>query len=435
MTNLTLAQRVLTTLGKIVERSDTSVAVWGNAESLRTGTWEKTLPADMFAFIRGLNGLALRYTMLGSEGYHGPEFRALYEDGRQVMSPHMGNNFSLPRQRAGSYPDGFFAGTDLSPDDMVLLFYVDDYEPGGDNPSSGILMVHEGEDAEFYWWRKGELLEKLPGSFTEIIERGIEAGFARGWPGSDRPAADAVIAKLGEDVAPRMLFELEVESLEVLENQDYRRLLGAQLQARKFDGVMKALGRDERAEGLSQDQRGELIAECIADPGDFSAADAKKIMSALYAAKKTKKALVETFRLDHEPLAWARVRVRTLPAILTHTPEDFRAPGDNDWTLARVLHGIEGLHVTDDYPGHPDLLAYTSPMKADVEYKAYLKSEWTVDDERCKEFKPKTYQVNSSGEKYSGVEALFQVLITETQAQGLEEGAIYESPALPEWIA
>lgn len=403
MSDLTLAQRLLVRIGQISERSDVIVQQQsvsrGNVLS-RIGKWQPKLPADMYAFYRAINGLKFHYSFADSpDDWHGLEFVALDEEGRKTIDTFR-NRYRIPHQVAKRFPNYFFQDGAVDPETPVLFFF-------GDDGAWGIIMIGEGDKATFHHWDNDGFVRYLTSSFTELIEKLIARGFAHTWAYSDdHPDTDAVLARLAKPSPPRTTFELTVEALEYRSATDTRMAMISSWPEEVRDKVLRALGMTKQAKELSSAEKIALIEKSCSSIDDITEKVATSVMNALGYRKRNRDDFGEHFRCGAGPIAMAKLRVEYLAGPIPLQPYEN--------TLLRVLHRIEGLHVTDGLPWPSEVLSYTHPPRHNLVWTPFISCTWDY------EFKGDKNKV-----------ATFDVVLDGARAEGMEVGKTYASTALP----
>ncbi|MBK9265625.1 MAG: SMI1/KNR4 family protein [Polyangiaceae bacterium] len=403
MSDLTLAQRLLVRIGQISERSDVIVQQQsvsrGNVLS-RIGKWQPKLPADMYAFYRAINGLKFNYSFADSpDDWHGLEFVALDEEGRKTIDTFR-NIYRIPHQVAKRYPNYFFQDGAVDPETPVLFFF-------GDDGAWGIIMIGEGDKATFHHWDNDGFVRYLTSSFTELIEKLIARGFAHTWAYSDdHPDTDAVLARLAKPSPPRTTFGIDGGSFGVSIGDGYA-----------YDDDFFVAGGSTRqsASGAWHDE---------ASQGAFVGGEDRAHREVVFVdrrhhgkgcdvgheragyRKRNRDDFGEHFRCGAGPIAMAKLRIEYLAGPIPLQPYET--------TLLRVLHRIEGLHVTDGLPWPSEVLSYTHWPRHNLGWTPFISCTWDY------EFKGDKNKV-----------ATFDVVLDGARAEGMEVGKTYASTALP----
>lgn len=208
---LPLHHEVLVRLGEIARRSD--VIVESNATfSTTCGSWAKTLPADMMAFFKRLNGFWFQWRFVDEEhANHGPRLNTLNSDGKKLIHP-IRRTFALGLTSVAKFPGGLTDahGAPLPPTDKALLFE-------GEDSGYGVLArLPAAGGAEFLWWDNDGFTGHLTDSFEALIRGALESGFGYMWHKPEHPIVLGVKERLARPVPPRETFEVAVESREAL---------------------------------------------------------------------------------------------------------------------------------------------------------------------------------------------------------------------------
>lgn len=402
MSDLTLAQKLLVRIGQISERSDVIVQLQSSSRpgGKRLSKWQSKLPADMYAFYQAVNGLKFCYSFAGvPDSWNSLEFVALEEDGRKTIDTYR-NIYRVPHQIARKYPNYFFQEGEIAPDEQVLFFF-------GDDGAWGIIMTGEGENVSFHHWDNDGYVKYRGNSFTELVEKLIARGFAHTWAYSENhPETDAVLKQLSVDVPPRKTFEVTVESLTTRTAEEMRTAVIASWSDHLRDKVLRALGMTKDAKGLSTGEKTALIEKTCRSTDTLSEKVATSVMSALGYRKTGLADFNSYFRCGKGAVASVRLRVEYIDGPIPLQPyED---------TLRRVLHHVEGFHVTDGIPYAPELLSYTYPQRHGLHWSPFISCSWDY------EFKGEKNKV-----------ATFDVTLDAERTQGMEVGKTYASTALP----
>lgn len=387
----TLAQRAWIAMGRLAKRRDVivdTVALWSGP----VGRWN--LPEQVSAFYREQNGLAFKWRFRDeAAAEHGPELLGLDNTGAWAVDPRDGRGVCGVVKASGLSIDALPAPWTAEDEVLVLC-------GAPDAPSLLVRFPQGGQDDDVYA-PHGRL-----GSFRQALEQALASGFAYGWERKSEAAA-RVSDRLQAPAPLRETFEVEVESARSIDGVAYRRGLLAALPPARFDAMMKAAGSSAKAKGLSPDDRTRHLEEAL-DGARSARAVTAMIRAAALPRATTRDDLVTHFRLDGRPVVEVEIRV-------AHLPDPDGLPlAEEPTTLVRILHEQPGLHVTDGFPAHPDLLSFCYLAKLDLHWVPYLACE-TV--ERWK----------GRGAK----QARFRLLLDPERAEGLSTGLRFVSSALP----
>ncbi len=402
MSDMTLAQRLLVRIGQISQRSDVIVQQQSSSRAggKRLNKWQSKLPADMYAFYQAVNGLKFTYAFVDApDDWHGLQFVALDEDGRKTIDTFR-NSYRIPHQAAKRYPNYFFQEGQVGPDTPVLFFF-------GDDSGWGLIMTGEKDVASFHHWDNDGFVKSRGNSFTDLIDKLISRGFAHTWAYSeDHPDTDAVLKHLAVPAEPRKTFEVTVESITQRSAEDMRTSMIAGWTEHLQDKVLRALGLTKQTKGLSATDKIALIEKTCGTMEGITDKVATAVMNALGFKKRNQDDFVAFFRCGAGPVASVKLRVEYLDGPIPLQPYEN--------VLPRVLHHVEGFHVTDGIPYPPELLSYTNPQRHDLHWTPFLSCSWDY------EFK---------GEKNKT--ATFEVTLDALRTEGMEVGKTYPSTALP----
>lgn len=403
MSALSLAQRLLVKIAEISERGDVIVHQQSRSWSGPLGKWASKLPADMMAFYEECNGLVFRYAFADKpDEWHGLELLALDSDGKKVIDSYR-RTFRIPRQSAKRFPEYFFQDGEVDKDAQVLFFY-------GSDDAWGILMIGEGEPATFHHWDNDGFVRFCEPTFTKLIERLMDRGFAHTALYSDsHPDTDAVVARLQRPAPPRPTFEITVNTRETLAAADLRRDALAAQRADDQERLLKALGDGKGLKGLSDaDRLARLVAAFPAAPPDDALA-VKLVRATGYKGSDptlAKGRFFELFPYSDEPLVQLQLTLKCLESRIPVQTQDE--------TLVRALHGVPGLKVTEGFPGDPQLIRALYLTRWRVYWTPFLRAELVKAWGKGKRPAPS-----------------FQVVLRARQAEGLEAGKTYTSFGLP----
>ncbi|MEY3212551.1 MAG: hypothetical protein RIT28_3032 [Pseudomonadota bacterium] len=399
MSALSLAQRLLLRIAEISERSDVIVHQQSRSWSGPLGKWASKLPADMMAFYEECNGLVFRYAFVDKpDEWHGLELLALDSDGKKLIDTYR-RTYRIPRQSAKRFPEYFFQDGAVEKDAQVLFFF-------GSDDAWGVLMIGEGEATSFHHWDNDGFVSYRESSFTKLIERLMDRGFAHTWLYSDtHPDTDAVVARLAKPAPPRPTFEITVQSAVPVTAADLRRDELAALRADDQERMLKALGDGKGLKGLSDaDRLARLVAAFPTERPDDALA-VKLLRARGYKGRDPAQAVASFFSefpYGDEPLVRLQLDLRTLASRIPVQTQDE--------TLVRALHGVPGLHVTEGFPGDPQLLRAIYLTRWRIYWTPFLRSTLVKDWGRGKRPTPS-----------------FQVVLRASQAEGLEAGKTYTS--------
>ena len=403
MSALTLAQRLLLRIAEISERSDVIVQQQSAPWSGPLGKWASKLPADMMAFYQECNGLVFRYAFADKpDEWHGLELVSLDSDGKKMIDSYR-RTYRIPRQSAKRFPEYFFQDGAVEKDAQVLFFF-------GSDDAWGVLMIGEGESATFHHWDNDGFVSYRESSFTKLIERLMDRGFAHTWLYSDsHPDTDAVMARLATPAPPRPTFEITVTTLEPVTAAELRRDQLAAQRADDQERMLKVLGDGKGLKGLSDADRLARLLLAFPKERPDDALAAKLIRARGYKGSDPAQAALwffYEFPYGDEPLVRAQLDLRTLPSRIPVQTQDE--------TLIRALHGVPGLRVTEGFPGDPRLLRAVYLTRQRIFWTPFLRSELVKDWGRGKKPTPS-----------------FKVVLRASQAEGLEAGKTYTSFGLP----
>jgi hypothetical protein len=402
MSNLTLAQRLLVRIGQISQRSDVVVHQQSasRASGKRLSKWQSKLPADMYAFYQSVNGLKFHYGFADTaDSFHGLEFVALEEDGRKMIDTFR-NIYRVPHQAAKRYPNYFFQEGELDPNASVLFFF-------GDDGAWGLIMTGEGENASFHHWDNDGFVKPRGSSFTELVEKLIDHGFAHTWAYSEtHPETDEVLKRLAIPSPPRKTFNVTIESLTQRSAEETRLAIVSSWSEEVRDKILRALGMTKQAKGLSSQEKIAFIEKTCASIETITEKVATAVMNAIGLRKRNRDEFAEFFRCGACPVATAKIRIEYIDGPIPLQPYEN--------VLLRVLHHVNGFHVTDGLPWPAELLSYTNPQRHNLQWTPFLSCSWDY------EFKGEKNKV-----------ATFDVVMDAARAEGMEVGKTYASTALP----
>jgi len=402
MSDLSLAQRLLVRIGQISQRSDVLVHQQSSSRAggKRLNKWQSKLPADMYAFFQAVNGLKFCYAFADApDHWHGLEFVALEEDGRKTIDTFR-NTYRIPFQPAKRYPNYFFQEGEISPDKPVFFFF-------GDDSGWGLIMTGEGENVSFHHWDNDGYVKYRGNSFTELVEKLIARSFAHTWAYvEDHPETAEVLKRLEVPAPPRKTFEVTVESLERRSAEEMRRSMVASWSEYTRDRVLRALGLTKDAKGLSAEEKIDLIEKTCASAEKITDKIASAVMTGLGYKKRNRDDFIAFFRCEAGPVALVKLRIEYIDGPIPLQPYEN--------VLLRVLHHVEGFHVTEGAPFPGELIAYTNLQRHNLNWTPFMSCSWDY------EFKGEKNKV-----------ATFDVVMDAARAEGMEAGKTYSSTALP----
>ncbi|MFO0561826.1 MAG: hypothetical protein U0269_27690 [Polyangiales bacterium] len=395
MRELTLAEKLLARVGEISRRSDVVVRNLSRSWGGPIGKWKDTLPPDMFELYSRLNGLVFHYSFKDEpEGYHGFQLLALDSDGKKVIDPRR-STLRIPRQAAKRYPEYFFQEGAVSPSEDVLFFM-------GSDDAWGVLMLGAGANARFVRWNNDGYVEPMPATFTQVLERLMDNGFAHTWAYDSHPESDAVRARLAKKVDLRHTFDVVVHSRTELSESAYRQQFLSSFDDATVGKIAKALGKP--AKDASRDALVALIDEACSKPDAITDKSAVAAMKATGHRKPTRELFVERFAAGSGPLA-------ELDLTLRYRKSEIPFATDPD-TLVRALDSLEGSRVGEGYPGVRSMLQYEYPPKSRIYFSPFVKYDCDYPS------------------KGTPKELRYKLLMHGWRAAGLEANKTYASTAL-----
>jgi len=395
MRELTLAEKLLARVGEISRRSDVVVRNLSRSWGGPIGRWKDTLPADMFALYSRLNGLVFHYSFKDQpDSYHGFQLLALDADGKKVIDPRRAT-LRIPRQAAKRYPDHFFQQGAVEPTEDVLFFM-------GSDDAWGVLMLGAGEGARFVRWDNDGYTHAMPATFTQVIERLIDNGFAHTWAYDSHPESAAVRERLAKQVELRHSFDIVVHSRAELSESAYRLRFLSPFDDATVGKIAKALGKPPK--DASREALVALIDEACSKPEAVSDKSAVAAMKATGHRKPTRELFVERFAAGSGPLV-------ELELTLRYKKSEIPFATDPD-TLVRALDCLEGSRVGEGYPGVRSMLQYEYPPKSRIYFSPFL----SYDCDYPKKGAPQ--------------ELRYKLLMHGWRAAGLEADKTYPSTAL-----
>jgi len=337
-TERTLAQRLLQKIAEISRRSDVVVRQQAGPFTRLSSRWEKVLPSDMYAFFAELNGQSFHFSFEGDDAWHGFSLQTLGEDGATTVVPATGRA-GLSRLPARQLPQYFLQPGQVADDQAVLLFC-------GSDDAAGILLVGEGAQATLRTWNNDGLTELVPGSFSELMERLIDAGFAHTWASKDHPQTAAVKARLATAVPARKSFELHVDELVEVAERDFVRQRCEEWKKPMLAKVAAALGIKGAAK-LDGPAVVDQVVGALTGAEPLTAKMAKAVMAAAGARKRGQPGAASRLVRPGRRLADARHADPDLPAAgdppaAGDDHPHSRAARDRRAPLRRGLHGGSG---------------------------------------------------------------------------------------------
>lgn len=395
MRDLTLAEKLLARIGEISRRSDVIVREQSYSWSGPIGRWKDTLPADMFAFYERLNGLVFHYSFKDKpDSYHGFRLLALDTDGKKVIDPLV-RQLRVPRQAAKRYPKHFFQEGEITPEAEVLFFL-------GSDDAWGVLMLGAAESATFRRWDNDGFTKPMPATFTQVIERLIDNGFAHTWAYEQHPETDAVREQLSRKVPERHSFDIVVHGRKETSADEFRAKKLAALDDGAVTKIAKALGKP--AKDADRTALVSLINAACADANALPEKAALAAMKATGHKKPTRELFIERFAVGSDPVV-------ELDLTLRYIKSEIPFATDPD-TLARALDSLPGARVAEDFPAPRVLLQCEYPAKARIYYRPWLECDY----EYPKSASPK--------------EIRYKLVMHGWRATGIEEGKTYACTAL-----
>lgn len=402
MSNLTLAQRLLVRIGQISQRGDVIVHQQSSSRAggKRLSKWQSKLPADMYAFYQAINGLNFYYAFVDKPNdWHGLQFVALEEDGRKTIDTFR-NMYRIPHQVAKRYPNYFFQENEIDENTPVLFFF-------GDDGAWGLIMTGEGEASSFHHWDNDGFVKSRGNSFTELVEKLMDRGFAHTWAYSDtHPDTEEVLQRLAVPSPARHTFNVTPEAMEKRSAEETRTALIASWSEHLQDKVLRALGMTKQAKGLSSAEKIALLEKTCATTEGITEKIATSVMNALGYKKRNIDDFAAFFRCGAGPVAQVKLHIEYLEGPIPLQPYEN--------VLPRVLHEVAAFHVTDGIPYPPEILRYTNPQRHDFSWQPYISCSWDY------EFKGDKNKV-----------ATFDVVMDASRTEGMEVGKTYPSTALP----
>jgi hypothetical protein len=397
MTDLSLAEKLLARIGEISRRSDVIVRNQSNVWGGPIGRWKDTLPADMLAFFTRLNGLVFHYAFKDQPDHqHGFALLALDSDGKKVIDP-IARAYRIPRQAAKRYPAHFFQPGEVQPETDVLFFF-------GSDDAWGVIMVGAGQDATFRSWDNDGFTKPMPATFTQLIERLMDNGFAHTWSYESHPDTDAVRERLARKVPERHSLDVVVHSRTELSAAGHREKFLARFDDDAIAKMARALGKPPKSA-----DRAALLAVIHTACGDADSVTDKAAVAAMRATghkKPTRELFIERFVPGDEALVELDLTLRYVKSEIPFALDRV--------TLVRALDSLPGSRFAEDFPGPRELLQCTYPPKDGIFFHPWLACETDeVDDP-------------------SPTEQRYKRLVARSwRATGLEAGKTYACTALP----
>lgn len=264
---LTLAERLLVRIGAIARRSDVIV------HCLRVGfgdmaAWASSLPPDMLAFYKRVNGLVFSYSFADDPEsvHHGIRFIELAADGRTARERDTLRP-TWPRARAGDYDehvlrrdDGVASFGELAPDAETMALFFE-----GASDAAGHFLFGDASSARFGRWTNDGWARPLAGAtFTTLVEDAIEGGLSWDPPGHrDRVKRVERLAKPCESRAPMVM---HVRSRVELDERAARARLLEKLSKGQLVSLASALGRKVSAKSEREVILSAIHDGCVALP-------------------------------------------------------------------------------------------------------------------------------------------------------------------------
>lgn len=395
MRDLTLAERLLARVAEISRRGDVIVHTNSGSWGGRIGRWKEHLPEDMFAFYERLNGLVFHYAFADApDDWNGFALLALDEDGKKVIDPRT-RYLRLPRQAASRYPGHFFQPGAVSPATESLFFL-------GDDAAWGVLLLRDGDAVRFRRWDNDGFLHAMPDTFTAVIERLIDNGFAHTWAYDAHPDTDRVRARLATPTAGRETFALEVLAREEASASAMRRAVLDGFDDETLDKVVRALGLAKATKGAAREAKVAAVDAACAEPVGEKAALAA--MRATGHRRPSAEGFARRFVVGSGTLAKLSLRLRYAPGVKPVILEQA--------TLVRVLDALPGVDVGADFPGPRALIQCAYPPKCGIWWSPFV-----------------NYHEENENEAYTAMR--YEVTLPAARAAGLEAGRTYASTALP----
>lgn len=384
--DLTLAERLLVHMGTLSRRSDIVVHTNASPWSGPIGRWQRVLPPDMFEFYSQVNGANFGYSFADApDGYHGFALIALLEDGKRTVDTRS-RQYRIPRQKAKRYPDYFFQPGQIDPETEVLFFF-------GSDDAWGILMLGEGPEATFAKWDNDGFVQRVPWTFTELIERLIANDFAHTWAYDSHPETDAVEARIARPHTRRATFEVEVRAIERVSAAEYRARTLASLADDALVKFAKAFGKP--AKNATREQCLALIEEGLREP---SAVTEKQAVAAMKATGHRKPSLA----LFAERYALGASAIANLDATLRYIG-DAKDVHLELATFMRALDAIDGVTVGRSLGLPEGLVQYVYPPRWSVYSIGFLSCAY--DEDSSDEPRARRFRVSALAEQLAPLEA------------------------------
>jgi hypothetical protein len=162
----------------------------------------------------------------------------------------------------------------------------------------------------------------------------------------------------------------------------------------------------KQAKGFSSAEKIAFIEKTCASIESITEKVATAVMNAIGYRKRNREEFADFFRCTTGPVATARLRVEYIDGPIPLQPYEN--------VLLRVLHHVDGFHVTDDLPWPKELLSFTNPQRHKLQWTPFIGCSWDY------EFKGDKNKV-----------AIFDVVMDAARAEGMEVGKTYASTALP----
>lgn len=343
---LSLAHKVLITLGKLAQRADVSVDIRTSFNESLSEKWIQKLPSDMAAFFRQINGIYYAWSFLDEQTIQGIYFHHLQENGKKIVNQKTGF-FSLPcfsttGKVAKELPLLDQNGAKWKTKGEAIFF-----EGTQDSKGTFLFIDKTGEQTIYDWSNDGEAL-KIADSFSEYIEQCIRNKFAG--------SASNILERLNESTKLRTPFEVSIEAIESIDHSVLLEYNGNKLFSKHFDAIMKAFGRKERAAKHSN-TKGAVFSELFDDLASITEAQAAIILAGFGFSNGTKEQLVSFFHLN-TALTRLDIGLKYKPTEGIPNAKDYDGWKDKR-TLARAISLVPELKkLIQQPPFHPDLIPF-----------------------------------------------------------------------------
>lgn len=398
---MTLAQQVLVWMGKTASRSDVRIEESRIRFGEKLSKWQDILPAEMQSFYNQLNGLSF-YFSCGDQTWNGFTLLSLDSDGKKMYHPQT-NHYKMPFDKAGSF--SYFLNDEskliIDKNDEVLFFI-------GDDSAWGAIMVRSEAGIAFYDWDNDGFVTRIDGTFADIIEQGMQRHFGTNWiDAAIHPQNQQLIDRLAQVPEPVKTYTLTVNEMEDLDGSAYRKFFGAHSGHYVVNLLRRALGQDDLDQQTSAEALGNWVEETFSSPDAFSADQIKAVMKAVN-GNKTKKALVEFFRMGKDAAPVVKLK-------LTLQKAYDELSSDSTELLLRVLGNLENSSFCHDFPMHRDMLSYANYRRFCF-YRPFIFS------------RDNQFEANRNER-----EIVFDLVVTQERTTGLEAGKTYDSFILSEY--